>query len=100
MALFYFEDFFSWSRKDQIPSFIPSLLTDVDDGVGIGDDVEIMFDDEDAIPLFYQFIEDIEELLDIREVETCCRLIEDIECLPCRPFGEIKCELDTLRLSS
>ena len=59
-----------------------------------------MLDDEYGVPLLHESIEDIEELLYIGEVETGCRLIEDIEGLSCRSLGEVECELDTLRLSA
>lgn len=96
MTLMNSEEFLSRSGKDKVSSFIATLRPDVDDSISIGDDVKIMFDDDDTISLLDKRIEDIEELLDIREVESCCRFIEDVEGLPCRTFGEIKGELDTL----
>lgn len=81
-------------------SSISSLWAYVDNSISIGDDVEIMFDHDDTIPLLYETIEDIEEFLYIREVESCGRLIEDIECLSCRSLGEVECELDSLGFSS
>jgi hypothetical protein len=59
-----------------------------------------VLDDEYRVPFLYESIKDIEELLYIGEVETSRRLIEDIERLSCRSLGEVKCELDTLRLSA
>ncbi len=59
-----------------------------------------MLDDEYRVPLLDQSIEDIEQLLHIGEVESSCRLIEDIESTTCRSLGEVECELDTLRLST
>ena len=94
------EDLVTRSCEYEITSLIATLRSDVDDGVRIGDDVEIMLDDEYRVPFLNQSIEDIEELLYIREVESCRRLIEDIEGLTSRPLGEVECELDTLRLST
>lgn len=59
-----------------------------------------MLDDEDTIPLLDESVEDIEELLHIREMQSCRWFIEDIECLSCRSLGEVEGELDTLRFSS
>ena len=100
MTIFHCEKLLSRTSKDEISSFIATFRSDVDDRICIGDDVEIMFDNYDTVPFLYKRIEDVEKFLNIREVETSCRLIEDIECLPCRSFGEIESELDTLCLSS
>ena len=81
IAILNGEDLVTRTCEYQIPSLIATLRSDVDDGVRIGDDVEIMLDDEYRVPFLYQSIEDIEQLLYIREVESCCRLIEDIESL-------------------
>jgi hypothetical protein len=94
------EDFFSWSSKEEISSFIPSFWPNIDKGISVGDDVEIMLDDEDAIAFFNQFIENVEEFLYIRKMQSCCWFVEDIERLSCRSFGEIKSQLDALRLSA
>lgn len=59
-----------------------------------------MLDDEHTISFFNKPVEDVEELLNIGEVESCSRLIEDIEGLPCRSLGEVEGKLDTLRLST
>jgi hypothetical protein len=59
-----------------------------------------VLDHEDTISFLHESIEDIEELLYIREVKPCRRLIEDIEGLAGRSLREVECELDTLRLTS
>jgi hypothetical protein len=59
-----------------------------------------VFYDDHTIALLDERVEDIEELLDIREVETRRRLIEDIEGLPCRSLGEVEGELDTLSFTT
>ena len=57
--------FYSVTRSGEyeIPSLITTLSTDVDDGIRIGDDVEIVFNHENRVPFLYESIEDIEELL-------------------------------------
>ena len=100
ITFFHGEDFVSWSCKKESPTLVTTLRPDVDDGVRVGDDVEVMLDDEDTVAFFDQLVEDIEKFLNIGEMESCRRFIQDIEGLPCRTFGEIKCEFDTLRLTS
>ena len=100
IAILHREDLVTRTCKNQITSLVATLRSDVDDGVRIGDDVEIMLDDEYRVPFLYETIEDIEELLHIREVESRGWLIEDIEGLACRSLGEVERELDTLRLTT
>ena len=40
------EDLVTRACEYQIPSLVATLWSDVDDGVSVGDDVEIMLDDE------------------------------------------------------
>ena len=65
IAILYREDLVTRTCEYQIPSLVATLKSDVDDGVSIGDDVEIMLDDEYRVPFLYETIEDIEELLHI-----------------------------------
>ena len=74
--------------------------TNIDDIVCMSDDIKIMLDDDDGIATIDELGEDIKELGDIGEVESGRGLIEDIECLVRRSLREIKCELDTLSLST
>jgi hypothetical protein len=100
IAILYREDLVTRTCEYEIASLVATLRSDVDDSVSIGDDVEIVLDDEYRVSFLYETIEDIEELLYIGEVEPRGWLIEDIERLSCRSLGEVECELDTLRLSS
>lgn len=59
-----------------------------------------MFDDDDTITFLDKSIKDIEKLLDIREMKTCRRFIEDIEGLTSRALCEIESKLDTLGFSA
>lgn len=61
--MLYSEELFSWACEDQISSSIATFDTDVDDSISTRDDVEIMFNDEDTIPLLDECIEDVEEFL-------------------------------------
>ena len=47
--------------------------------VGLLYDIEVMLDDDDCIALVDQPVEYVEKLLDIREVQTCRRLVEYVE---------------------
>ena len=45
--------------------------------------VEVVLDDYDGVAFVDQPVEHVEQLLDIREVKACRRLVEYIESLAC-----------------
>ncbi len=63
IAPLYGEELLTWACEDEISSSIATFDTDVDDGISIGDDIEIVLDDEDTIALLDERIEDVEEFL-------------------------------------
>lgn len=63
IATLYGEELLPWTCEDEISSSIATFDTDVDDGISIGDDVEIMLDDEYTVAFLDERIEDVEELL-------------------------------------
>ena len=100
MTFLYAEELFPWTSKDEVSTAISSFRSYIDDSISIRYHIEVVFDDEDRVPFLYESIEDIEELLYIRKMESCRWFIEDIEGFSCRSFREIEGELDTLGLSS
>jgi hypothetical protein len=67
-----------------------------DDPVGRGDDIEVMFDDDDGGAFLDELIQDIEEASDIEGVEACCGFIEDEEGARGGRSGQLRRELDAL----
>lgn len=74
----------------ELSTIFATERTDIHDIVCVSDDIEIVLDDDDSIATVDELGEDIEELGDIREVESGRGLIEDIECLVRRSLREIK----------
>src|SRR3989339_695731 len=64
-------------RGDDPAAARPPFRTEVDDMVGAFDHVEVVLDDDDGIPHIREAHEYIEELLDVREMETDRRLVEN-----------------------
>ena len=64
--------------------------------VGGFDHVEIMFDDDDAVALFHQGVEDFEEFANIFEMEAGGGFIEDVERVAGGAPGEFLGEFDAL----
>ena len=56
---------------------VTAVRTEVDDMVGTLDDLHVMLDDEDGVAPFDEGIEGLEQPLDVMEVQTRRRLVED-----------------------
>src|SRR4029079_18423342 len=83
---------------DDPAAAITAGRAEVDDPVRGLDDVADVLDDEDRIAAIDQPMEDLEELLDVGEVETGRRLVEDVEGPSGRAPRQLGRELDPLRL--
>ena len=73
---------------------------DVDDVVGIGDDVEVVLDDDDGIAFFHQPVEHIEQSLDVGEMETGGRFIENKDRLARVALSQFRSQFHALTLPS
>lgn len=80
MRLFGFQDAISDAAIHDRSSADTTLRSDIDEVVGIGDDVEVMLDDQHAAPFLDEAIEYREEFLGIREMQASGGLVEDVEC--------------------
>lgn len=94
------EDIMEWTAIEQASSFIPSLWSYVDDIVGIGNDVEIVFDDHDGIPLVHEAFQDFQELLDIGKMKPRRGFVQNIQGFRSGTLRKVERELDTLGFSS
>ena len=65
MTSLYRNELLSWTSEDEFSSSISPIRSNIDNSISIGDNIEIMFDDEDTISLLDKGIEDIEEFLDV-----------------------------------
>lgn len=83
MAFFYTKEFFTWTSKNKVSTAISSFSSYVDDSIRIRYHIEVMLDNKDRVSFLYESIEDIEEFLYVREMESRCGLIEDIKCFSC-----------------
>ena len=66
-------------RGDQLAAFMASLRAKVDDIVGRFDHVEVVLDHHDGMPMVDQPIEAYEQPIDVGEVQTGRRLIENVQ---------------------
>ena len=63
-------------------------------------DVEVVLDHEHGVARVDESLQHLEELLDIGDVQPGRRLVEDVERPPGRDLGELRRELDALRLAT
>ncbi len=59
-----------------------------------------MFDDDDGISSVREPVEDIEQFLNIRKMETRRGFIQNVDALPCLPLAQFPRELNPLGLSA
>jgi hypothetical protein len=76
------------------------MRSEVDDMIGLLDDIEIMLDDYDCVAFIDKSVENVQEFLNIRKVESGCRLIENVECAARTSLGELCRKLDSLCLTA
>lgn len=79
IGAFFFQDVSSYAGEDELSAPVSALWPDVDAVVGVGDNVEIVFDDENAISFLDQTVENQEEFLDVREMESGGWFVEDVD---------------------
>ncbi len=93
-------DFFGSSFDQELSTSITTFWSEIDDPVSRLDHVELVFNDENSVPFICESMKDFEELFNVREVESCCGFIEDIEGAPCGATAELFGEFDTLGFST
>ncbi len=97
MGFFNLGDLFGGSGGDDLAAGVAAFGAEVDDVVGGFDDVEVVFDDQDAVTGFDEPFEAFQEAGDIGEVEAGGGFIEDVEdVFAAAEFAEFLGELDAL----
>ena len=64
------------------------------------DDVEVMFDDDYRVTLVHEPLQHVHQHAYILKVQTCCRLVEQIEGLASIALGKLGRELHALALTA
>src|SRR5579859_7324728 len=72
----------------------------VDDVISYFDDVEVVLDDDDAVPLIDQTLQNRHESLDIGKMEAGSRLIQDVDGVTLAGPAEFGGELQPLRFAT
>src|SRR3954452_21450986 len=90
---------FGRAGHNDTSALVAALRAEVDDPVGGLDDVQVVLDHEDGVPTVDEAMQDLEELLDVGEVESGRRLVEDIQRPARRAPRQLGRELDPLGLA-
>ena len=61
---------------ENFASVLATFGADLDEEIGLGDDIEMVFDDDDGVPLVDEAVEQVDQLAAITQVEADCRLFE------------------------
>ena len=78
---------------------LSALGPQVDDPIGFGDHIEVVFDDYHGVPGIHETVEDADELLNVRHVQADRRLVQHVEAAaPGASLGQLGHELDPLGL--
>ncbi len=81
---------------DDAAAAFAAFGAEVEDVVGVADDVEVVLDDDDGVAEVGEAVEDFEELADVVEVEAGGGLVEEVEGAAGLALGELAGELHAL----
>ena len=77
-----------------------SFGSEIDDPVGGLDDIEVVFDHQDGVPLVDEPVEHVQQFADVGKVQAGGGFIEQVDCAAGGPFAQFACELDPLGFAS
>ena len=85
---------------DDAPAIFAALGSEIDDPVGVADDVEVVLDDDDRVAQIGEAMQYFEELAHVVKVQAGGGLVEQIKCLSGLPLGELARQLHALRFAA
>lgn len=74
-----FRHFLRRALGDKLAAGIATFGTELDQVIGIGEDVKVMLDDDDGVAGIDELVQDMEEALNVGEVKADGRFLEEIE---------------------
>src|SRR5882724_8815757 len=93
-------DEFGGALGDDAAAAFAAFGAEVDDPVGLLDDVEVVLDDEHGVAKIDQPLEDIEELSNVVEVQAGGGLVENVERAAGLAFRKLAGQFDALGLAA
>ena len=78
-------DVFRSPPRNNSATATTTLGTQVDHVVGGLNHVQVVLDDHNRVALVDKFVQHVEQLVGVLEVQAGRRFVEDVECAPCAP---------------
>ena len=101
MRTFALQEFFRCPLKYYLSAFITPFFSKVNNPVGALDDVQVMFNNPNRVPVTYEFIKCCIEFIDIVKVKANCGFIENKKVrLFMNTFSQKGSQLDTLSFAT
>ena len=100
VRIFYFGNFFRRSFRNNGTATEAPFRTEIDNMIGLQDDVEVMFYHQDGVSLICQPLNNFHQLFDIGKMQSRCRLIQNIKRLTRRPLGKFVRQFNPLRFAA
>src|SRR5215471_1126769 len=88
------------SLRDDAPAAFSAFGAQINDPIGLLDDVEMMLDDEHRIAKRDEALKHVEKFADVVEVEAGSGFIEDIESAAGLALGKFTRKFDSLRFAA
>ena len=88
------------SHGHHAAALVTPFGTQIDDVVGRKDHLRVVLDDDHRVALVHQVVDHSHEGLDVREVKSRCRLIQDVEGFLIRTATEFLGQLEPLGLTA
>ena len=88
------------AQRHNVPASVPTVWPQIDDIIGSFDDIKVVLDDEHGVATVHQAAQNLEQALDIREVQTGRRLIQNVQGASRAAPAQLAAELHTLGLTT
>src|SRR5262249_26530839 len=88
------------AQRHDAPASVPTVWTQIDDIIGSFDDIKVMLDDEHGVATVHQAGQNLEQALDVGEVQTGCRLIQNVQGASRAAPAQLAAEFHTLGLTT
>src|SRR5271170_2995334 len=86
--------------SDDAASVFAALGAEIDDPVGVADDVEVVFDDDDGVAEIGQAVQDLKKPADIVKMQAGGGFNEEVERSSGLTLGELAGEFHALRFAA
>ncbi len=99
VGLLHARDLLGRALRDDTATFFSAFGAKIQNPVGIADHIQIVFDDDDRISKIGQAMQHVQQFAHVVKVQSCGRLIQQIQSFSSLTFAEFTRQFDALRFS-